>query len=153
MWARRSAWLDLSASLFLSEPGRHRARERGRNMQGSFALPDALLPIERDKRQSQRVQGSELIPPLSPPSCSPARQLVCGVMCFKVAGTWTHCDFQMLRLPLDTINDINPEHFTCQNVQIAVSRWELVHICMLRFYFVITTDYNTGTLLTKQPFI
>lgn len=60
---------------------RERKKEKcGRRDRESLALPDAHLPLRRDKRKSQRVQGNKIIPPFSSPhlsslSSSPAWQI------------------------------------------------------------------------------
>lgn len=62
------------------KPRKRKKEKYGRGGRGSLALPDAHLPQRRDKRKSQRVQGTEIIPPFSSPHlsslfCSPAWQI------------------------------------------------------------------------------
>lgn len=94
-----------------------RAREKKKTREGkeeeSFALPDAHLPLRRDKRKSQRVQGRKINPPLSSPHlpslyCSLAWQIYI-VRSFKAGVKRTYCGFQILRLPGEQLNEQNPK--------------------------------------------
>lgn len=113
-------WICLPAR-FCQRPAetkREKEREIWNGKLGSLALPDAHLPPWRDKRQSQRVQGSKIIPPFSSPHlsslpCSPGWQMLYIVMSFKAGGKWTYCGFQIPRLPGDQLNKQNPKNPIC----------------------------------------
>lgn len=89
-------WICLPACLCQSQ-GKKKKKPREGKEEESFALPDAHFPLRRDKRKSQRVQGSKITAPLSSPhlpslQCSLAWQIYI-VRSFKAGVKRTYCGF------------------------------------------------------------